>query len=241
MIPKIIHYIWLGKGEKPKIFKQCFDSWKKFCPDYQFMLWDESNVDLDCCAYVREAYDAKKYAFASDVIRLQKLYEYGGIYLDIDVELLKPIDEFLNEKCFMGFEAGGLIAPGLIIGAEKGNDDFSKLIEIYKTEKFKNNGKLNLLTVCERLQKYYSDFGLKREDKFQKLSNLTVYPTEYFCPINIITGKKRITKKTYSIHWYYASWYSPWQRFKKTIKQSLNFVTFGVFGKILVRIKRVKK
>ena len=240
MIPKIIHYIWLGKGEKPKIFQRCFDSWKKFCSDWQFMLWDESNVDLDCCEYVREAYDAKKYAFASDVIRFQKLYEYGGVYLDIDVELLKPIDDLLGEKCFMGFEAGPLLAPGLIIGTEKHNQDFQKILDDYYHDKFVIDGQLNIKTICVRCEEYYAKLGLEKKDKMQQLDTITIYSSEYFCPINTITNRKKITKNTYSIHWYYASWYSPKQRFKKNVKKTLNFLTFGLFGKILYKIRNKK-
>jgi len=241
MIPKIIHYIWLGKGEKPKIFEKCFASWKKFCPDWDFMLWDESNIDIDGCLYVKQAYDAKKYAFASDVIRFQKLYEYGGVYLDVDVELLKPIDNLLDNKCFMGFEAGPKVAPGLIIGSEKNNEDFKNILDEYSKELFVVGEKLNTKTVCDRIEEYYMRFGLKKEDKVQNVKNTTIYSSEYFCPINTITNKKRITKNTYSIHWYLASWYSPKQRFKKNVKRVLNFISFGLFGVVLEKIRKKRK
>ena len=238
MIPKIIHYIWLGKGEKPKIFEKCFASWKKYCPDYEFMLWDESNVDLDFCPYIREAYDAKKFAFVSDVIRFQKLYEYGGIYLDIDVELLKPIDDLLNQKCFMGFESAGIINPGIICGSESKNLDFEQLIKEYSQDHFIKDGKMNLKTICTRVSNYYKKYGLTKKNKVQVFDNITIYPTEYFCPMSPVTNKKRITSNTYSIHWYFASWFSPWQNLKKRIKKVLNVLTFGLFGKILAKIRR---
>ena len=230
MIPKIIHYVWLGKGEKPEIFKRCFDSWKKFCPDWQFMLWDESNVDLDCFPYVREAYDAKKYAFASDVIRLQKLYEFGGIYLDIDVEILKPIDKFLNNYCFAGFEIGGDVAPGLILGTEKENKDFANIIEQYKKEHFKVNDYLNLKTICERFTDYYSNYGLKKKDKFQQLKNITIYPSKVFCPMNYKTRKIKIVQDTYSIHHYNASWIEK-QSLGSRIKNRIKYIVKCIIGK----------
>ena len=129
-IPKIIHYIWLGGNPLPKIAEKCLKSWKKFCPDYQIIKWDETNLNLDINTYCRQAYDEKKYAFASDVLRFDILKNNGGIYLDIDVELLKPIDSFLHHSCFMGFEQEGSIAPGLIMGCEKNHKDIINLLNI---------------------------------------------------------------------------------------------------------------
>ena len=241
MIPKIIHYIWLGRGQKPKIFDKCYQSWKKYCPDYEFMLWDESNVDLDKYQYVREAYDAKKYAFASDVIRLQKLYEYGGIYLDIDVELIKPIDELLNQKCFMGFEANNAINPGIICGTEPRNEDILNILNQYEKMKFiEKDGSFNKLTICETVTPYFIKKGLVPNNTKQVIDGATFYPMEYFCPIDYITGKKKKTKNTYSIHWYFASWYSPKQKLKKSLKKFFNIITFGLFGKITNKIHERK-
>lgn len=228
MIPKIIHYIWLGKEDKPEIFHKCFDSWKKFCPDWEFKLWDESNVDLDCCLYVREAYDAKKYAFASDVIRLQKLYEYGGVYLDIDVELLRPIDSFLCEKCVAGFEINANIAPGLFLGTEKGNIDFKHIIDQYKKEHFVLGRKYNLRTIGDRFTKYYEKQGLRKQDVLQKLDSITVYPMEYFCPMNYKTGAISVTSNSYALHYYEGSWLkkrSIKDKFKLFIKRCIRALT----------------
>lgn len=104
MIPKIIHYIWFGGNPLPELAVKCIESWKKYCPDYEIMIWDERNFDVSVCAYTKEAYDAKKWAFVSDYVRLKALYEYGGIYMDTDVELVKSLDGFLHEKAFSGFE-----------------------------------------------------------------------------------------------------------------------------------------
>lgn len=237
MIPKIIHYIWLGDSDLPAIAEKCIESWKKFCPDYEIMKWDESNLDIDLCDYVNEAYSNKKYAFASDVFRLQKLYEYGGIYLDVDVELQQPIDKFLDCKCFSGFESGDIVNPGVIFGTVKGNKDIKNILDSYKKRHFVVNGKFDLTTICQTVTSYYEKFGLEREDKLQTLENIIVYPSDYFSPINTITSKKKITENTHSIHWYNASWYSPWQKCKKTIKRILNLVTFGLFGKLIYKEK----
>lgn len=104
MIPKIIHYVWLGGGEKSEKIKRCIESWKKYLPDYEIKEWNESNFDLNLCDFTRQSYDKKMYAFTSDVIRLYALYTEGGIYMDTDVEVYKPLDEFLNDEAFTGFE-----------------------------------------------------------------------------------------------------------------------------------------
>ena len=136
MIPKIIHYIWLGGKPLPKIAKKCIESWKKFCPDYEIKRWDESNLDLNKYQFVKDAIENKKYAFASDVLRTEILYTYGGIYFDIDVELLKPIDDILKDVDWvMGFETSNMVAPGLVMASVKENQDLANILDIYKNLK----------------------------------------------------------------------------------------------------------
>ena len=148
MIPKVIHYIWLGGKELPPIAKKCIASWQKFCPDYEIKRWDETNLDLDKYKFVKDSLEAKKYAFASDVLRTDILYKHGGIYFDIDVELLKPIDDLLTHECFMGFESSNLVAPGLIMGSVKGNKDFAEILNTYKKLEFDKDHLMDI-TVCE--------------------------------------------------------------------------------------------
>ena len=239
MIPKKIHYIWLGGNEEPEILKKCKESWKKYCPDYEIIKWDESNLDLDCCDYCRQAYDAKKFAFASDVVRFDILYKEGGIYLDVDVELLKPLDNLLTHKCFMGFEHSEALAPGLIMGAEKECKTVQDLFESYKKDKFiMEDGSYNLNTICIRTTDYLVEKGLKLDNSKQQIDGVDIYPTEYFCPINPITNKKKITDKTYSVHLYYASWFNKKAKIKKIIKRVLNFLTNGKFGVWLYNKKK---
>ena len=130
MIPKIIHYCWFGGNEIPEHDKKCIESWKKYCPDYKIIRWDESNYDYKKNSYMREAYEAKKWGFVPDYARLDIVYEHGGIYLDTDVELVKNIDELLEHKAYMGFEVGGeFVSPGLGFGAEKNFPLFKKMME----------------------------------------------------------------------------------------------------------------
>ena len=122
MIPKIIHYCWFGGNEIPENDKKCIESWKKYCPDYKIIRWDESNYDYKKNSYMREAYEAKKWGFVPDYARLDIIYNYGGIYLDTDVELLKSLDEILDCEGFFGFESENLVNLGLGFGAVKGNE-----------------------------------------------------------------------------------------------------------------------
>lgn len=238
-IPKKIHYIWLGGKPLPKIAEKCIKSWQKHCPDYEIKRWDESNLDIDCCQYCREAYDAKKYAFASDVLRFDMLYKEGGIYLDTDVELLKPIDELLSNTCFMGFETKEKVAPGLILGSIPKCNAINDLYELYKKDKFvKDDGTFNLDTICTRTTDNLLDRGLVLDNTKQIIGGVTIYPTEYFCPLSPITNKKDITSNTYAIHWYYSSWYNKKAKIKKAMKKIANFITNGWFGIVLYKIKQ---
>lgn len=220
MIPKVIHYCWFGRGEKNKLFYKCYKSWKKYCPDYTIIEWNEDNLNLNECQYCRDAYKEKKWAFVSDWARLKILYNYGGIYLDTDVELIKPIDDLLFHSCFAGFE-GSLskeqyVATGLIFGAEKGHVLLRELLETYKGISFyKSNAEMNLLactaittTTIERA------YNVELDGNYKELPDgIVLYPAEFFCPKNYETGKISISDNTYSIHHYGNSWFSKKQKF----------------------------
>lgn len=144
MIPKVIHYCWFGKNSKSEIICKCIESWKKYCPEWRIKEWNEDNTNIDNIPYMREAYEAGKWAFVSDVARFIALYEEGGIYLDTDVELLKPIDNRLLERGFFIFENARTIATGLGMGAEKHNEVIRDLLRNYERNHFnKNNFKVN--------------------------------------------------------------------------------------------------
>ena len=135
MIPKVIHYCWFGGKPLPKLAKKCLASWKKFCPDYEIIRWDESNFDVNGCDYSREAYEAKKWAFVSDYARLKVIVDNGGIYMDTDVEVVKPLDEFLSHEAFSGFENPRSITTG-IMACEKGFAPFAEMLNEYYTQHF---------------------------------------------------------------------------------------------------------
>lgn len=170
-IPKVIHYCWFGKGEKPPIVRDCIDSWKKTCPEWKIVEWNESNFDVNYYGYTKEAYSQKKWAFVSDVARLVILSENGGVYLDTDVELKKPIqDEWLQYKSFLFFEFESRINTGLGFGCKKGSECIKYLADDYLNRKFiKNNGSLNQQACTyyntNALERYFA--SLKLNDKFQ--------------------------------------------------------------------------
>lgn len=231
MTIKIIHYCWFGKNSLPDAAKLCMESWRKFCPDYKIIEWNESNFDVNCCDYVREAYQAKKWAFVSDYCRFWVLYNYGGIYLDTDVELIKLIDNLPDT--FVGFENETTCNSGLIRGALPNDEICRLMLESYHNDKFiKVNGELNLKTVCERETSILKKFGLQANGSFQLIAGTQIYPVDFFNPKNFLTGELHITKNTYSIHHYDASWYSEKELYAIKIKRKLiKFLPKKIAGK----------
>lgn len=227
MIPKIIHYCWFGENPLPELAQKCIESWEKYFPSYEIKEWNETNYDVHKIPYASEAYDAKKYAFVSDYARFDILYQYGGIYFDTDVEVIKPYDDILKNGGFMGFEAAGTVAAGLGIGCNAGLGIIHQIVEFYASLCFLNDdGSYNTYTVVEYVTKILKKHGLKRENTIQKFEGLTIYPIEYFCPISFITGKMNITNNTYSIHHYTASWFSELQIEMRMKKQKI----YSIFG-----------
>ena len=222
---KTIHYCWFGKNPKPKLIIKCIESWKKQCPDYEIKEWNEDNFDINCCDYVREAYEARKWAFVSDYCRFFVLYHYGGIYLDTDVELLKPLDN-LN-KNFVGFECQNRVNSGLIRGAVAGDLICQLMLESYsKCHFLKEDGTLDLSTVCDRETNILCSHGMKPNNTLQTIEGTTIYPSEYFNPMDLETGKIMPTNKTVSTHHYAASWVSKNDRMRGKIAKWF-YKTFG--------------
>lgn len=206
MTPKVIHYCWFGGKEKPKEILNYIDSWRKYCPDYIIKEWNESNFDIHCCSYVEQAYQHKKWAFVSDVARLYALYHEGGIYLDTDVEIIKPLDCFLSNKGFLGFEGTQWIATN-IIGAESNNRLMKQFLNAYFQRLFvKEDGCLDMTTNVEELTKLLKEEGLVLNGKEQGVGDFTIYPSDYFSPYDYIQGKIKKTDNTYTIHWFSQSW-----------------------------------
>lgn len=185
MIPKKIHYVWLGKGELSERAKHCIESWKKYLPDYEIKEWNEDNFDLDYNSFVRESYDNKKYAFTSDVVRLYALYTEGGIYMDTDVEVYQSLDPFLEEKAFTGFEDINYPVTATL-GAEKENPVIKLMLDYYNCIDFKMyDDWREYITNQETSTCIQSNIlgilGIDRQkNEIQKIKNFTVYPRSYF-------------------------------------------------------------
>lgn len=210
MIPKVIHYCWFGGNPKTPKMEKCIKSWRKFCPDYEIIEWNENNFAIEeQCDFIKEAYEAKKYAFVSDVARLKIIFEHGGIYLDTDVEILKPIDGLLNHKCFLGWQDEKYVANGLGFGAEKGNPIIGENYDSYKDIRFVNeDGSYNMKACPIYTTNILLNHGLKMKNIIQNLDFATIYPIEYFNPLDDATNRLIVTEKTYSIHWYAKTWVS---------------------------------
>ena len=215
LIPKIIHYCWFGRNPKPKLAEKCIQSWKKLCPDYEIIEWNEDNYDLSSAPlYVRQAYEMKKWAFVTDYIRLHVVHEHGGIYMDTDVELRKPLDGLLKHPAYFGFEDGKNINTGLGFGAEKGNPILKELMDDYADISFaKPDGDYDHTPCPVRNTKIFLRHGLVQNDSYQILPNgVLILPNMYLSPIDFETKFKRITPETISIHWFSGSWQTEEER-----------------------------
>ena len=225
MISKKIHYCWLGGGKKPKLAEKCIKSWKKYCPDYEIIEWNESNLDISSFPlYTRQAYEKKKWGFVPDYIRLWLVYQYGGIYLDTDVELIKKPDGLLEHPAFFGFEDSGFVALGLMFGGEAGNSLIKEMMDDYLDRSFiKEDGSLDVTPSPSINTKVFLRHGLVQNNTFQVVEDkAVVFPADYFCPLGYYSGKTRITDNTVSIHHFMASWQTEDERLKhkEYIKQS---------------------
>lgn len=202
MIPKIIHYCWFGGKEKPKLAKKCIASWKKYCPDYQIIEWNESNYDVNNSPYTRYCYENKKWAYLSDYVRLDVVYRQGGVYFDTDVELIADINWLLDHNAFVALEDPKTVASGLGFGAEKGSKYIKAMMEKYAFSKVEDVS----VSACPELNtKALLPFGLKQDNSLQMIDGLLVLPTDYMNPYDDPTGRLQITEHTISIHWYSKS------------------------------------
>ena len=218
-IPKIIHYCWFGGNEKPKKVNKCIESWKKFMPEFEIIEWNESNFDINALQYTKQAYEMKKYAFVSDVARLNALNTYGGIYFDTDVEVFKNFTPLLNEKCILGFEEEEYIATSMM-AAEPNNTLINRFLKIYDNIPFLDEeGNIIEGTNVSKLTDLLVEKGLKRENIYQKLDdNISIYPKEYFSPYVYPYGIYQITDNSYCVHHFFVSWQSKTVLLKRYLK-----------------------
>lgn len=238
-IPKVIHYCWFGKGEMPRLTEKCIESWKKYCPEYKIVCWNEDNFDINRNKYAKEAYEAGKWAFASDYVRLKVLYDEGGIYLDTDVELIKPLDALIEESGYMGFDDNGIISTGLGFACEKGNDLVGALLADYDDISFiLPDGTYDLTPCPERNTQTLINLGMDINIKDQVFMGIRMLPEDYLCPMKYYTGRKKITKNTYSIHHFCASWTSLAAKRTTFIKRIIGVRLYEkLYGKFLHKLK----
>ena len=237
-IPKIIHYCWFGNGEKSEFIKKCIQNWKEKLPDYEILEWNETNFDITSNRYAQEAYNEKKYAFVSDYVRLFALLNYGGIYLDTDVEVLKSFDDLLVLNGFVGFEDQELISTA-VIGARKGNLIINEWLDTYKNRMFIENGKRNETTNVRVFTNLLLNYNLQQNNKRQdiKKGELTVFPTEYFSPLKIGSKKPALTNNSITIHWFDGSWTTFNKKLKiKIIVFIKNIIGFKNYNKLKDKI-----
>lgn len=210
MIPKKIHYVWVGHNPKSSLIRECIATWEKNLPDYEIIEWNESNFDMHENKYIEQAYQAKKWAFVSDYIRARVIYEQGGIYLDTDVRVLKKLDPLLNNQAFIGFENNDYLSAA-IFGAEVHHPFIKDMLDYYQDKKFtfdKNNqmAGVNSLSVTDILKEKY---GLKTGNYEQRLkAGIHVYPDGVLC---------NPSKDSYSIHLFTGTWIDG----QETVKQKV--------------------
>lgn len=248
LIPKVIHYCWFGRNPKPKLAEKCIKSWKKFCPDYEIVEWNEDNFDLSGCPlYVRQAYEAKKWAYVTDYVRMQIVYEHGGIYMDTDVELQKNLDSLLCHQAYFGFEDGIHIATGLGFGAVQGHAVLKEIMDDYEGVPFiHEDGTYDTVTCPQRNTKIFLQHGLKQDDSMQILDgDVLILPSIYLCPISYQTNIRRHSDDTISIHWFDASWKSKEEKAlheKKVRNEAIKRFVHNVVGdRVYQSLKMIMK
>jgi len=208
VIEKVINFCWFGGKPLPTTVERCIDSWRSTCPDYEIVRWDESNFDLEQNDFIRNAYESKKWAFVSDYARLKILYEHGGIYLDTDVKLLKPLDPLLNNQGYMGIEnlVGDIgVNSGLGMGFTAGHHVLGELVFIYDNLNIADSKWPTCVTLTTD---YLASKGFVRKDRLQFVEGVTIYPSDYFCPMKPWSRTPKITANSYSVHLYDYSWAS---------------------------------
>jgi hypothetical protein len=238
MIPKTIHYCWLSGDAFPNKINYCLNSWKKHLKGYDFILWDLKKFDINSSLWVKQAFENKKYAFAADYIRLYALYHCGGIYLDSDVELLKPIDELLTLPYFVGKENSHSEVEPAIMGAEKGTEWIKKCLDYYNnrsfiTEKEEFDTRTLPNIMSEIIRENYIIQDVYAVEEIGNDGNLFYrFPIDFFSPRDWQTNKLKITANTYSVHHYSASWLPPLKKIKLRIRHFFHLSDSGIAMKI---------
>ncbi|MEE0930950.1 MAG: glycosyltransferase [Acutalibacteraceae bacterium] len=246
-IPKVIHYCWFGRGDIPEKDLKCIESWKKYCPDYEIKCWNEDNYDVNKNLFIKQAYDKRKFAFVSDYARLDIIYNHGGIYFDVDVEVIKNIDSLLEHKAFFGLEeveSKYYVNSGLGFGAEKNLFFLKEIMEVYENSNFLlEDGNINakpcpIITNEVLLKQKNLDI---RKNKFYNVDGIIIYPTEYFNPKSYETGKLNITDNTMTIHHYDGTWIDETSRLYKKYSKIFGDRIASILVKCICMFKRGEK
>ena len=240
IIPKVIHYIWLGTRPLDKVSLKCMKTWDKYLPDYEVRKWGDEDCKEIIAAnkYAQQAYDAKKYAFVSDYLRVYILYHYGGVYMDTDVQVFKPIDRFLNHGAFTCFENKEHI-PTALMSSAKGNLWMKALLDYYDDKSFiDENGNMDLTTNVTAITNVSLGMGFVPNGEKQVFSDdVHIYTKDYFCPIDTRNKANDVfTENTYAAHLYNGSWRSPLRQRLSMIKKRFGINPDKIFPKFIVRM-----
>ncbi|MBQ9792418.1 MAG: glycosyl transferase [Clostridia bacterium] len=239
-IPKIIHYMWVGNNPKSEEILKNIESWKKLNPDFEIIEWNENNFDLNYCQFIKDALSNKKYAFVADWVRLYAINKLGGIWLDTDVEVIKPFGELMNLDGFISFENEAYLETAIMAG-KKGSQWINTLYKFYTNRSFyyKNEMDLTPNTVINSifLKKFYN---MKYKNKLQVIENeLTIFPSDYFAPKDYTTGIITTTENTVAIHNFSGSWMSKnankQQKFLRFIRKIFGKKIFGCFTRLYIK------
>lgn len=240
-IPRKIHYCWFGGNPLDDKAVRCIESWRKYFPDYEIIQWNESNFDINSSDFASKAYIDRKWAFVSDVARLQILYDHGGLYFDTDVEVISSYDDILSFDAdgFMGFEKTNQVNSGLGFGSVKGSHFIKTLLSEYdKIDYDAHKDNLSSVACTVLTTNLLGQHGLAIANQIQIINNFVLFPCDYFSPIDYFTGELRLTENSHSIHWYNSSWQSSYEReeFKKRQKlyrfigKNMTDILLGIFS-----------
>lgn len=251
MIPKIIHYVWVGGSPLTELAQKCINSWKVYCPEYKIVEWNESNFSIASNRYCRQAYESGKWPFVSDYIRLKVLYDQGGIYLDTDMEVVRNLDKFLTHTAFSGFEGKEYIQTSIIASEAKGKWVRS-MLDIYNDLDFiLPNGEFDYTTNVSRITNKAKEIypQLKFDNTIQCLDDMCLYPTMYFCPKDYFAAQKssdwkkiKGSENVHALHHFAGSWVikqymSPWLKLKRFVAKIIGARMTAIISKLLLKIR----
>ena len=207
VIPKIIHAIWFSGDPLPELYKACLESWKKYAPDYEIKIWNSNTYKPQRCLFFEQAMEHGNWAFASDYARADLLYRYGGIYMDLDVEMLRPIDDLLYNDAYMSFESLDRIECGSGMGARQGHPIIGEICKSYENRPYlKEDGTWDNSTCPVRYTQIIEKHGLIKDGGFQQVEDITVYPFEVLTGKSFDTGIIYNTEHSYTVHHHNGSW-----------------------------------